>query len=253
MLDHPVPQERAAWLALRLAQGRSLLARHGLRLLAVELILTLIGSVPALLWLLPGMRHGLTMTAVITALLSIPAAFSAALLWSASLRIVSQDLSDDSPRITAGQALLAGLRGDGLRGVLRLWGWLLLLEVLTLPSLLRYLDLDLWVEFVRSPWINVFGGVSWYIAFATALLPMAVLLERRAMRRALALSHGKLGTAAGIVALLALGLVVDRLTDLLPSGLIEALVSTAVSIPLSVLMTVGFYVIYLARTEETVL
>lgn len=254
MLDPAIPQERTAWLPLRLAQGRSLLARHGLRLLALELILAVAGSVPALLWLLPGVRGG--RAAVIAVLLSFAATFSAALLWSASLKIVSQDLSRDPPGITVGRALLASLTGDGLRGVLRLWGWLLLLEILTLPSLLLHLDTDLWLELTRSPWITLFQGVSWYVGFATALLPMAVLFERRALRRAWALSHGRLRTAACIVALLAFGLLVDLLVDLLtdqlPGWPVGALGSAAVGIPLSVLMTVGFYVIYLDRTEETV-
>lgn len=253
MADPAVPQAHTAWLPLSLSLWRTLLARYGLRLLAVELIITLTGVVQVLPWLLTGMVSGGMVSgvsiAVVGLVLSIVVgSFLTAWAWSAGLAILSQDLAGDPPRVTVAQALRAGLRGGGLRGVMRLWAWLALLQVLSLQTLLIYLDVDLLMAYARSPFSMLFQALSWYVAFATALLPMTILLERRGIGRAWLLAHGTLGTVAGIVALLTLSLGVERLLDELPSGPAETLSSMAIGIPLSVLTSVGFYVIYLTRT-----
>jgi hypothetical protein len=278
VVDPAIPQARSAGLSLVLSLWRTFLAQHGTRLLAVELIVTLGGAVVALPWFLAGVLPATTAAVAVVAIcLSATAGtLLTAWAWSATLAILCQDLSSEpppvtvgqalsgepppvtvgqalsgeAPPVTVGQALRAGLSGEGLRGVLRLWGWLLPLQVFNLTGLLIYWDADLAVAYLRSPANALVDGLSWYAVFATALLPMAVLLERRGLRRAWLLTHSKLSTAAGVVAMLALGWGVDWLLDRFLSGLAESLTSTVVGIPLAVLTTVGYYALYLAHTGE---
>jgi hypothetical protein len=245
VVDPAIPQARPAWFSFRLAQWRSLLAEHGLRLLAVELILTVGGLLVALPWLLADVAANLTVAAVAVMLFAVVGSFLTAWSWAAVLVILSQDTSGDSPRVTVGQALREGLRGGGLR----LWAWLMVLQGFNFPSLLIFFDADLAVAYAQSPGSMVWQGLSWYIAFATALLPMVIVLERSGIRRAWRLTHSRLSTAIGIVALLALDEAVDWMLNKLPSGPTEILTSLVISIPLSVLVAVTYYVIYRAHRE----
>ncbi|WP_144127788.1 hypothetical protein [Catellatospora sichuanensis] len=60
---------------------------------------------------------------------------------------------------------------------------------------------------------------SWYLTFATALLPLVVLFERRGLGRAWRLAHSRAATIGQIVAVLAFGLAVDNLADLVMTQL----------------------------------
>lgn len=231
-----------------LSQGRALLARAGLRLLAIELIVTVCALVPMYALLATGVVDDLPVLGVFMALLSIPTSFIAAWVWSVELLILSEDPAVGAPRMTIGQALRGGLSGGRARDVMRLWGWLLLFKVFSIPSLLLYFDVGLMMEFAHSPIRLLIGGLSWYVTFATALLPMAILLERRGIARAWRLSHRRLSTAVAIAALLVLGWIVDWLVNEL-SGTTERVVSVVIGLALSVPMTIAFYVVYLARVE----
>jgi hypothetical protein len=235
VVDSAVPEPRPTLAAL--------LARHGLRLLAIELIVGLFGVVSALPWLLEGRLADLTAVTVSLALSAFAGTFITAWVWSASLAVLSRDLR-------VGQALRAGLRGDGLRGVLRLWGWLLLAQIVFLPGPLIFLYAETVTPAQISSLSTLLQALSWYVAFATALLPMAVLFEQRGLGRAWLLAHRRLGIAAGIVAVLAVGWGVDRLLDALLSGPVEIAGSFLIGVPLSVLTTVALYVLFLARREE---
>jgi len=113
--------------------------------------------------------------------------------WSTELRILD-----------GGHGILPALMPD-LHRIRRLWGWLVALNILGLLDLLIYVDSGLFANYVTSPlWDAVrFGAL--YVSFASALLPMAVLLEGRGADRAWRLSHGDWRTTLRVLAVVLLG------------------------------------------------
>lgn len=122
----------------------------------------------------------------------------AAWSWSASLRILE-----------GGHGFLSALRPD-LRRMTRLWGWLVALNLLDLLRLLGDVDGGAYFDLIRSPVAKVILLAFLYLAFAAALLPMAVLLEGRGFRRAWRLSHGGWRTVLRVLPVVVLGLVASE-------------------------------------------
>jgi hypothetical protein len=217
---------------------------------------TLCGLVPSLVWLPLYLNPGWVRPGVIAAHLITIVAGSLLMAWSWATAVAIMEGARAGSPIGVPAALRAGLRGVG-----RLWAWLLLLQALSLSYLLLYLDAEAFIRYERSPLSTIVECLDWYIAFATALLPLAVLLERRGIARAWQLTHTNWRIAARVMALLALGFVVDELLDMLKPLTIdmldtlellttEVIISLLVSIPLSVLTMVSFYETYPALPDH---
>ncbi len=113
--------------------------------------------------------------------------------WSAKLRILDGD-----------RGILSALLPD-LRRIGRLGGWLVVLDLLGLLELLIHVDSEAYVEVAFSPAIAVIALIALYLAFATALLPMAVVLEGQGVRRSWKLSHGNWRTVVRVLPVVVLG------------------------------------------------
>ncbi|MFE0459500.1 hypothetical protein ACFW1A_09595 [Kitasatospora sp. NPDC058965] len=126
----------------------------------------------------------------------------AAWSWSTVLRILD-----------GGHRVGSALRPD-LRRTARLWGWLVALGGLDQLGLLSLLGPGVYGDLVLSHAMAVFQLAALYLSFATALLPMTVVLEGRGLRAAWRLSHGSWRTALQIVAALVVGGVLAELAEL---------------------------------------
>ncbi|MFC8452935.1 hypothetical protein [Kitasatospora sp. NPDC057223] len=113
--------------------------------------------------------------------------------WSAGLRILD-----------GGHGILSALRPD-VRRIGRLSCWLVALDLVGVLRLLVYVDGGAYTDIVFSPAMSAIQLASLYLAFAAALLPMAVLLEGRGLRRAWRLSHGGLRAVLRVLPLVLLG------------------------------------------------
>ncbi|MER7754204.1 hypothetical protein [Kitasatospora sp. NPDC097643] len=116
--------------------------------------------------------------------------------WSVSLRILD------------GGGLLRALRPAPLR-LGRLWCWLVALNISGLTVVVVMSDLTTYSTFLISPEMKAIQLLTLYLAFAGALLPMAVLLEGRGIVRGLRLSHGGWRTVLRVLPVLLLGWIVS--------------------------------------------
>ncbi|KQV13944.1 MULTISPECIES: hypothetical protein [unclassified Kitasatospora] len=113
--------------------------------------------------------------------------------WSAKLRILD-----------GGHGFLSALRPD-LRRIGWLAGWLLALDVIGLLGFLSFVDIDAYADFVFSPAMPAVLLGALYLKFAAALLPMAILLEGRGVRRAWRLTHRHWRTVLRVLPVVVLG------------------------------------------------
>ncbi|GAA1383610.1 hypothetical protein [Catellatospora chokoriensis] len=173
--------------------------------------------------------------------------------WSAAVRVFRGAVEGD--RVRTGAALRLGLRDSG-----RLALWLIGFGLIEAAGrvYLVYALLNRTMEYEVAAVATAAGG--WYLTFATALLPLVVLFERRGPVRAWWLAHSRAATVGQIVAVLAFGLAVDNVADhalirlLAPGGEYTWLVGvrvakdSALGIATSAVTTTALAVAYLRRT-----
>ncbi|MEV4611384.1 hypothetical protein AB0K43_02110 [Kitasatospora sp. NPDC049258] len=161
----------ASWWAL----VRGMSAACWWRLLVVEVLLAVAGlAVTTVGWMLVG--AGLPPVGYLVVLAA--GGLAAAWKWSAALRILD-----------GGHGILPALRPDPRRTG-RLWLWLVALDLAGLMTLLEFVGGPLIYSLDLPTVLPAIELASLYLAFAAALLPMAVLLEGRGFGRAWRLSHG---------------------------------------------------------------
>ncbi|WP_018352707.1 hypothetical protein [Longispora albida] len=185
--DTPAPplQPRPAWTSL-VADG---LGHHWWRLLLVVLagdVLSALAYIPLALYL-RNPAEGIAAT--VTALAG--TALASAWTWSATLAILE------------GAGFPAALRPRPGRMV-RLAGWFLVMKLAGFVTLLKFVDIDLYLRFLMSGWAVVLGPLQWLLAIVTAMLPMAVLLEGKGIRRSWQLLW-RLPTAGYVLLVVGLG------------------------------------------------
>lgn len=227
MTDSPLP---APWLG----QIRWYLTVYGRQLLIIQavlgvghLLLTIGGLF--VIWRTYGLAAYFGLAVVGT--------FLAAWGWSASLAVLHRECG-------VAQALKAVDRH-----VIRLWAWFFVTGLLTsVQSLLVLADQERAVAYLFSPWPTVALVVGWYVSYATALLPMAVIVEGQGIKRALQLSHGGgWETVVRIAGIMAAVYVVNRITGLVFAGPTGLVVSLLLDIPILVATTVAYDVTYRMR------
>ncbi|WP_030244700.1 hypothetical protein [Streptomyces sp. NRRL S-350] len=182
-----------------LVRGKT--AQCGWRLLAVHLVFAAVGWGELKLWERLG-EAGLWHTRDIAALAV--HGLAAAWCWSAGLRILD-----------GGTGLASALRPDVAR-VARLGGWLVLLNVTGVLGLIADIDVDAFAGLVFSPVWKAVALSCAYLVFAAALLPMAVLLEGRGVRRAWRLTHGSWRTVAWVLPVVVLDALASAVLTSLP-------------------------------------
>ncbi|WP_155375548.1 hypothetical protein [Catellatospora vulcania] len=162
-------------------------------------------------------------------------------------------------RVGFGEALRRGLRHCG-----RLALWLAAVALLSAAgsaySVHVLLDGYATAEFEAITTVVTVGG--WYLSFATALLPLVVLLERRGPGRAWWLAHSRAATIGQIVAVLAFGWATSRLADVGLTRMYVAgpgyawwaavAVETVVGIVTSIVTMAALTVVYLRRMSPAV-
>ncbi|WP_457033502.1 hypothetical protein [Kitasatospora sp. P5_F3] len=134
------------------------------------------------------------------ALLLAAGGLGAAWSWSAKLRILD-----------GGHGILSALRPD-LRRIGWLAAWLAALDVTGLLDLLSSVDLATYADLVQSPAIGAVHLGGLYLQFAGALLPMAILLEGRGVRRAWQLTHGGRRTVLWVLPVVVLGAIASAVS-----------------------------------------
>jgi hypothetical protein len=152
--------------------------------------------------------------------------------WSTTLRILD-----------GGHRIGSALEPD-LRRTARLWGWLVVLGGIDQLGLLALFGSQTYSDPVLSHTLDAFKLLALYLSFATALLPMAVLLEGQGLRRAWHLSHTGWPTALRVLGTLLLTAVV---TSLIHEPQIMALSSYPYPSYLVPLQAAGVLAIALAR------
>ncbi|MEU8003263.1 hypothetical protein AB0B66_19065 [Catellatospora sp. NPDC049111] len=127
--------------------------------------------------------------------------------WAAAVEVLRG--AGEGRRVRVGVALGQGVRRCG-RLALWLAGVGLIRAAASFYVFYRFTDYPYSISsFETFSTVMTVGG--WYLSFATALLPLVVLFERRGPGRAWLLAHSRATTIGQIVALLAFGWAADEL------------------------------------------
>ncbi|GIG01714.1 hypothetical protein [Catellatospora citrea] len=204
-----------------------------------------------------GMLLQLDMPVQLALIYALPAVLTGmfnAWAWAAAVRVF-RDAGQGQP-VRTGAALRRGLRESG-RLALWLIGFGLLRAAGSVYLFYALLNGYRTVGYQTASVAMVAGG--WYLTFATALLPLVVLFERRGPVRAWWLAHSRAATVGQIVAVLAFGLAVDNVADhalvrlLAPGGEyswpvgVRVAKDSALGIATSAVTTTALAVAYLRR------
>ncbi|GAA1418376.1 hypothetical protein ACFQZ4_22720 [Catellatospora coxensis] len=251
-MTEPIPT-RPSWLGetltlLRTCWWRVLAISVGtgaVDLLAVGGLLLFATSTPS-----PGL--GVDEPVFIAAVYVLPTVLSGACTawaWAAAVEVLRG--AGEGRRVRVGAALGLGVRRAG---PLTLWlvGIGLVHVAGSVYVLYRSMDYPYSISsFQTLSTVVTVGG--WYLTFATALLPLVVLFERRGPGRAWLLAHSRAATIGQIVAMLAFGFAVDRLATLVLAQAFQAEVSHALpwSLQLTMNSIIGVLVSAVTMTALT--
>ncbi|MEU7822166.1 hypothetical protein [Catellatospora sp. NPDC049133] len=138
--------------------------------------------------------------------------------WAAGVEVLRG--AGEGRRVRVGVALGLGVRRGG-RLALWLAGVGLIRAAASFYVFYGFTDYPYSISSVETlSTVMTVGG--WYLSFATALLPLVVLFERRGPMRAWLLAHSRAATIGQIVAVLAFGWAADELADLVLTQALQA-------------------------------
>ncbi|MEV0458377.1 hypothetical protein [Catellatospora methionotrophica] len=209
---------RPSWLH----ETRILLRLHWRPLLAIVVVTELVSAGVGIAGTLAAIRAvdvfpGLDGTIGVALVFMVPAVLAGmcnAWTWAAVVEVCRS--AGAGRRVGVAVALRQGLRPAG---PLALW----LAGMALLNAVIRAYTFHELLDGYRSRSFQTASAVAtisaWYLVFATALLPLVVLVEQRGAGRAWLLAHSRAATAGQIIAVLAFGLAVDYVADLVLTGL----------------------------------
>lgn len=209
----------------------------------------------------PGREHELDDPARMVLIFGLPAVLSAACSawsWAAVVEVLRG--AGEGRQVRVGAALRHGVRHSG-----RLTLWLAAIGLVRAGGgvylLYQLLERRVPISAYETA-ADVVSAGGWYLSFATALLPLVVLLERRGAVRAWWLAHSRAATIAQIVAVLAVGFAVDELVDLaldeslgagdlprVPLLVVEAVLGSIIGVLVSAVTSTALTVAYLRRVD----